>query len=129
MVGAHSGMLLPCSRTLVSLVDTLTNSGPTQVTLRLERKTLSCLFPDFARVLFLLVETKLPLYVNVTSIFPDLLRAVMADIVLSTSNRDSFCSSIWSCWAGAPFDLQLVAEVSAHGDLLLNVEFDCLNIS
>ena len=52
----------------------------------------------------------------------------MADIVLSSSNRDSFCSSIWSCWAGAPFDLQLVAKVSAHGDLLLNFAFDCLNI-
>ena len=36
-MGAHSGMLLPCSRTLVSIVGTLTNSGPTQVTLRLER--------------------------------------------------------------------------------------------
>ena len=36
-MGAHSGMLLPCSRTLVSIVDTLTSSGPTQVTLRLER--------------------------------------------------------------------------------------------
>ena len=32
------------------------------------------------------------------------------------------------CWAGAPFDLQLVAKVSAHGDLLLNFAFDCLNI-
>merc|ERR1719317_1158352 len=32
-VGAHSGMLLPCSRTLVSIVDTLTNSGPTQILL------------------------------------------------------------------------------------------------
>ena len=31
-------------------------------------------------------------------------------------------------WAGAPFDLQLVAKVSAHGDLLLNFAFDCLNI-
>ena len=36
-MGAHSGMLLPCSRTLVSIVDTLTNYGPTQVTSRLER--------------------------------------------------------------------------------------------
>ena len=37
-VGAHSRMLLPCSSTLRSIVNTLlTNSGPTQVTSRLER--------------------------------------------------------------------------------------------
>ena len=42
---------------------------------------------------------------------PDLPRNPMADLVLSCRDRASFCSSVWSSWTSAPFDLNLVAEV------------------
>jgi len=47
----------------------------------------------------------------------------MADLVLSCRDRASFCSSVWSSWTGAPFDLHLVAEdgaVGAHGAMILS---------
>ena len=37
--------------------------------------------------------------------------SLMASVVLAASNQASFASSIWSTWAGAPYDLLLVAEV------------------
>ena len=46
---------------------------------------------------------------------PDLPRNPMADLLLSCRDRASFCSSVWSSWTGAPFDLHLVAEVWNHG--------------
>jgi len=47
----------------------------------------------------------------------------MADLVLSCRDRASFCSSVWSSWTGAPFDLHLVAEdgvVGAHSAMILS---------
>jgi len=46
----------------------------------------------------------------------------MADLVLSCRDRASFCSSVWSSWTSAPFDLHLVAEdgvVGAHSTMIL----------
>ena len=36
----------------------------------------------------------------------------MANLVLATSNHESFFSSTWSAWASGPHDLLLVTEVS-----------------
>ena len=36
----------------------------------------------------------------------------MENIVLATSNQESFFSSTWSGWATAPYDLILVTEAS-----------------
>ena len=47
--------------------------------------------------------------------FPDWPWNPMADLVLSCRDRASFCSSVWSSWTSAPFDLHLVAEVWNHG--------------
>jgi len=47
----------------------------------------------------------------------------MAELVLSCRDRASFCSSVWSSWTSAPFDLNLVAEdgvVGAHSAMVLS---------
>jgi len=47
----------------------------------------------------------------------------MAELVLSCRDRASFCSSVWSSWTSAPFDLNLVAEdgvVGAHSAMILS---------
>ena len=58
--------------------------------------------------------------------FPDWPWNPMADLVLSCRDRASFCSSVWSSWTSAPFDLHLVAEVCMKSWYLclLNVFFE-----
>ena len=45
--------------------------------------------------------------------------SAMASVVLAASNHNCLASSIWSTWAGAPYDLLLFAEVNMKDDKIL----------